>query len=300
MADPTVTIGLPVYNGARYLDEAIRSIREQTFGDFVLVVSDNGSTDDSVEILRAHAAEDKRIELIVNAENQGAAWNFNRVFAACRTPYFKWAAADDAMAPTCVERCHEVLVASGEDAILAFPATQIIDESGAPLHVFLDPLDTTGETSVHGRLRRIVANAVYGNLVFGLLKSAALRRTRGHGAYPSSDLVLLAELALVGHFVAIDEPLFFRREHVEMSRRANPTPELLMRFFDPGAPPVRHEYRRLFAEHVRAVLRAPISPLERLRCLLVLTTTWIRRHDELRRRFRLRRRTPGSPERTTA
>lgn len=294
MAEPAVTIGMPVYNGARFLDEALQSIRGQTFADFVLVVSDNGSTDDSVEILRAHAAEDRRIELIVNEENQGAAWNYNRVFAACRTPFFKWAAADDAMAPTCVERCHEVLVASGEDAVLAFPATQLIDGSGAPLGVFLDPLDTSRETTPHGRLRRIVANAVYGNVVFGLLKSAAVRRTRGHGAYPSSDLVLLAELALVGRFVAIEEPLFLRREHEEMSRRANPTPEMIMRFFDPGARPVRHEYRRLYAEHVRAVRRAPLPPLERLRCLVVLTTTWIRRHDELRKRFR-RRRTAHAP-----
>lgn len=294
MADPAVTIGLPVYNGGRYLDEALRSIRDQTFGDFVLVVSDNGSTDESVEIVRSHAADDARIELIVNEDNHGAAWNYNRVFAACRTPFFKWAAADDVLAPTCVERCHEVLVASGEETILAFPATQLIDAEGAPLRVFMDPLDTSTEHTARGRLRRIVANAVYGNVVFGLLRSAALRQTRGHGAYPSADLVLLAELALVGRFVSIDEPLFLRREHEQMSRRANRTPETIMRFFDPAARPVRNEYRRLYAEHVRAVRRAPLPRLERLRCLLVLTTTWIRRHDELRARFWHGRTTNGA------
>ena len=60
-----------------------------------------------------------------------------------------------------------------------------------------------------------------GNALFGLMRRDALNRTRLHGAYPSSDYVLLAELALLGRFLYVPERLFFRRIHPAMSRRAN-------------------------------------------------------------------------------
>ena len=282
---PPLRIGVPVFNGERYLDEALTSIRAQTFGDFELVISDNGSADGTLEIAKAHESDDPRVRVIANPVNRGAAWNYNLVFTDWEGPYFKWAAADDMMAPTCVERCLEVLESTGPDVVLAYTTTRFIDESGRELRLYLDPLETTSESTPHARLRHVVGQMVYGNLAFALMRTGALHRTKLHGAYPSSDLVLLAELSLVGSFRAVREPLFYRREHSAMSRRANATLEGISTFFDPDAPPVHNELTRLFTEHLKAIKSADLSIAERALCLTVFVSTWVRRHDEIRERL---------------
>src|SRR5690348_9253149 len=125
-----LTVGLPVYNGARYLPSALEALVAQTYTDLDIVISDNCSTDETEEICRAFAAGDERIRYIRRAENRGAAWNFNSVATEGDSPYFKWAAADDVLAPTCVERCLEVLEATDDRVVLVYPETKLIDENG--------------------------------------------------------------------------------------------------------------------------------------------------------------------------
>ncbi len=94
-SDPLVSIGLPVYNGENYLEEAIRSILAQTYTHFELIISDNGSTDRTQEICEFYAERDLRIRYYRNKENLGAAWNYNQTFHLAKGKYFKWAAHDD-------------------------------------------------------------------------------------------------------------------------------------------------------------------------------------------------------------
>src|SRR5579871_3942080 len=109
MHEIRVSIGLPVHNGERYLREAIDSLLAQTYRDFELIISDNGSTDGTEAICRAYAAADPRIRYYREEQNRGCAWNWNRVFALARGEIFKWAAHDDVCAPRLVERCLEAL-----------------------------------------------------------------------------------------------------------------------------------------------------------------------------------------------
>ena len=115
---PRVTIGLPVYNGQNYLVETLESLLAQTYTDFELVISDNASTDRTEAICRQYAAGDARIRYYRNDENIGASANYNRAFELGRGEYFKWAAHDDLLAPTYLERCVEVLDAN-PDVVLA-------------------------------------------------------------------------------------------------------------------------------------------------------------------------------------
>ena len=217
---PPITIGLPVYNGERYLGAAIDSILAQTFADFVLFVSDNASTDSTSEIVQEYARRDARVVFSRSPENRGAIWNFNHVFAECRSPYFKWAAADDMLAPTCVERCLETLRAAPPAVALVYPRTTMIGPDGEVVGEVDDRLDAR-ESSPYRRLHHVVMNMVYGNVLFAVMRSDTLRRTSGHGSFPSGDLVLLAELALLGEFWELPERLFLRREHEGMSRKAH-------------------------------------------------------------------------------
>ena len=106
---PKVSMGLPVYNVERYLDESIQSFLSQTFRDFELVISDNGSTDRTPDICRSWARRDPRVRFLRSDVNRGLAWNHNRVAELARGEYFMWAPADDRFAPDYVRRCVEAL-----------------------------------------------------------------------------------------------------------------------------------------------------------------------------------------------
>src|SRR5688572_7662493 len=126
MECPKVSIGLPVYNGENYLSQALDSLLGQTYSDFELIISDNGSTDRTQEICRAYAIKDRRVRYFRSATNRGAAWNFNNVFALSSGKYFKWAAHDDICAPEFLERCLEVLECD-PGIVVCFPKTMQMD-----------------------------------------------------------------------------------------------------------------------------------------------------------------------------
>lgn len=97
---PKVSIGMPVYNGEKYIREALDSLLAQTFTDFELIISDNASTDGTEAICREYVARDLRIRYVRQSENRGAAANFQFVLDESRGDYFMWAAADDSWLPT--------------------------------------------------------------------------------------------------------------------------------------------------------------------------------------------------------
>jgi glycosyltransferase involved in cell wall biosynthesis len=86
---------MPVYNGARYLDAALRSVLAQDFTDFELICVDDGSSDATPAILAAHAAADPRIRHLTNAVNIGLPATLNRGFAVARSAIFGWTSHDN-------------------------------------------------------------------------------------------------------------------------------------------------------------------------------------------------------------
>jgi len=260
-----VTIGLPLYNGEQFLRDALDSILGQTFADFTLVVSDNASTDASVDIVEEYAASDHRIRLFRSPVNRGAAWNYNEVFRRSESPYFKWAAADDKLAPTCLERLIEALDAAPPEVAAVYPLTQIIDAEGRPVRTHAENLAAPVGSPPHLRLGHVLRNLYLGNAVYALARADALRRTRLHGPFPSSDYVLLAELALVGEFREVPEPLFLRRLHEGTSVQANPTLAERTAWFDPERRPVSNRLRTLFQQYLAGIHHTDLPPLEKLR-----------------------------------
>src|SRR5262249_32665058 len=126
---PLVTIGLPVYNSARYLRQSLDSLLAQTCADFVLVISDNASTDDTSLICQTYAATDARIRYFRNPTNIGNPRNFNRVFELTTTPYLKWSTGDDFWEPSFLARALEVMERDTAVA-LCYPKTWIVDAEG--------------------------------------------------------------------------------------------------------------------------------------------------------------------------
>lgn len=92
---PALTIGLPVYNGERTIEQAIQSILASRFQDFVLVICDNASDDSTWEILKRWSAQDDRIIIFRHKSRVSASKNFEFVLNRANTEYFSWAACDD-------------------------------------------------------------------------------------------------------------------------------------------------------------------------------------------------------------
>lgn len=125
-----ITIGLPVYNGEKILAEAIESALRQSYKDFILMISDNASTDDTRRICESYAAGDSRIKYFRQKQNLGPVDNFNFLKRACETEFFVWLASDDRWQPNFLEEMLEVMD-SKPDCCLAFCNFSVCDlESG--------------------------------------------------------------------------------------------------------------------------------------------------------------------------
>jgi len=244
---PKISIGLPVYNGARYLREALDSLLTQTYSDFELIVSDNGSTDATPTIVSQYARKDSRIHSIRNETNRGAAWNYNHVFQLSSAPFFKWASHDDVCAPEYLERCLYVMDAH-PDIILCFPETIIIDADSRPIQPYRNDLHLMQPNPAKRFKACLLRKALKCNAVFGLMRSSGLKKTDLIENYEGSDNILLAQLAYLGKFYELPENLFFRRDHPRSSLQANLTTADRYNWFDP------HHHRMIIPRHWRWLL----------------------------------------------
>jgi glycosyltransferase involved in cell wall biosynthesis len=274
--NPRISIGLPVYNGEKFLEQTLDSILAQTFEDYELVISDNASTDRTEEICRTYANQDKRISYYRNPENRGAAWNYNRVFALSSGKYFKWAAHDDICAPRLLERCIEVFDNNPSSVVLCYPRSSMIDENGSVLWEHWLDLNIE-EDKPHQRLSHLIRNLDgLPNPIFGLIRSSSLSKTRGHGTYLSADYVLLAELALLGEFREVPEFLFYNRLHKGSSREANPKERDAADWFLPDSGKgIIMEYWTVFIQHLISIKLSPIDSVEKLRCYYKFAPAWL-------------------------
>jgi len=212
MSNPSISVGLPVFNGEKYLRVAIDSLLNQDFDDFELIISDNGSTDATGQICRDYAAADSRVRYHRNAANIGSAPNYERVFELARAPFFKWVAHDDYYYPSLLRRCYEAYGSASESTVLVYPGVELIDEHGNVFGRAPDRVECRHKEP-HRRLAHVLANVSYASPVFGLARTEALRRTQLTGSVPYWDETLLAELALYGEIIEVPEVLWQQRCH---------------------------------------------------------------------------------------
>jgi glycosyltransferase involved in cell wall biosynthesis len=130
MPEPAVTFVVPNHNGARFLRETLASILAQQYCEFLVVLADNQSTDDSVRI--AESFNDPRLSIAPSTRLLSMAENWNRALGLVRTPFGVLAHADDVYEPPYVETMRALLEAH-PDAFAAHCYVTNIDEDGATL-----------------------------------------------------------------------------------------------------------------------------------------------------------------------
>lgn len=126
---PTVTVGIPVFNGARFIRQAIGSVLAQTFTDFELLISDNASVDDTAAICNEFAANDRRIKFVQQEKNRGPFWNLKFVTERATGGLLVWLAHDDALDRLFIEECVAYLDRNPR-AVVVSGDFRIVDESG--------------------------------------------------------------------------------------------------------------------------------------------------------------------------
>lgn len=262
---PIVSMGMPLFNADRYLEEAIRSLLGQTFDDFELIISDNASTDRTETICKDLAATDRRIRYLRNAENVGFVKNQNRVIELASGRHFLLTHGDDVRAPGYLAATLSILEADDE-VVVAHCKTRDIDENGNPLPR-QDPPLRFDSPSVRDRFADVIRMDHICEPDFGLTRRTVLGQTRLHGDYADSDRVLLAELALRGRFRCVPEYLFFRRAHAEQSTAIAPDRYARTVWYNPAhRGKVVFPYFRQLREYTSAVRRASLAPSDRYWC----------------------------------
>ena len=261
---PRLSVGMPVYNGERFIAQAIESILLQTFQDFELIISDNASTDATERICTEYAAKDPRVRYYRNDRNRGAAWNHNRVVELARGQYFKWQCHDDYCDPSLLEKCLSV-VENDRRVVLCYARFVRVDEQGKRLGVKSSRV--IGDAAPHERFRSLIYRRDSCEEIYGVTPTAVIRKTALIGAYSNSDDTFLAELILHGEFREVPEPLFFYRIHVAQSTSAYPSRSGRMAWFKPSAGAgFSLPFLGLVAGYISLVRRSPLVWREKIRC----------------------------------
>ncbi|MCS6771926.1 MAG: glycosyltransferase family 2 protein [Kiritimatiellae bacterium] len=248
-----VSIAIPLRNEERYLKRTLESICAQTYSNLQIIIADNASTDNSLQIARDYAAQDSRIEVYAHNHNIGSLANFNFVFKASRGDYFCWASGHDLMHPDCIARCVGELE-NRKEACLCHTAALWIDETdNVTGRVLENQIDTRGTSDAQSRAIVLMYGLGYANPIYGLIRRSVLADTGLMLPVIGADVVLLLELAFRGEFIFVDEPLRLARmtdsacaTHQEYTRR------YLIRCF--GRLPDKKKLKKMYREMILAHL----------------------------------------------
>jgi glycosyltransferase involved in cell wall biosynthesis len=264
--NPLVSIGMPVYNGAPFLKQALDSLLSQDYKHFELVISDNASTDATPEICRDYASKDPRTKYHRNSSNQGPAANFLQVLNLACGDYFMWAAHDDLWEATFMS----TLLApfqNYDDVVLT------CCEYDTVYHV-------TGRVETHSPLEAALSaeNSIFENAVwmityphspffYGLYAMEPLKQSRFRmRSEPCdfADLFLLNEMSLAGKVHFIPETLF----HAGVKGEALAPPSFAKR----RLPRFRFAYRTYYTDSLKCIARSKkVTRVQKLYLIQLLT-----------------------------
>jgi glycosyltransferase involved in cell wall biosynthesis len=229
-----MAFGIPVYNQAHQLEESLESILNQAFAEFGVVAVDDGSGDESFEILQRYALRDPRLRVFRNPRRLGYTRNAWYAYQRCTElfpsiEYFAWGSDHDVWHPQWLNLLSSRLE-NEPNASLAYSWFRVISSDGTILHSRTLTSERGSSQKRGDRIRFVVEDASAGALVYGLFRVSALQKTSGLRLVIAPDVLLLLQLAALGTFVAVPEFLWHRRYYGLFSRarqRRNSFPDSL-------------------------------------------------------------------------
>ena len=118
---PLFTIGIASYNYANYIKRLLSSIKEQTFKDYEILISDDFSTDNSLQVINEFIEEnpDTCVRLIVAEKNEGLVANKNKLIENCKGKYLMLCDADDWMSKDCLAEMAQKIEIENPDRVIS-------------------------------------------------------------------------------------------------------------------------------------------------------------------------------------
>lgn len=217
---PLVTLGMPVYNEGKYIEESLENVLKQTYPNIELLIADNASTDGTSEVCARYASEHPTIRHIRHPRNIGQHINFNYVARSGSGTYFCWVSGHDLLDPDFVTKCVEVLE-SNPGIVLAYPRTINMTKEGQHTREKVRPFDIRAMSPAR-RFREVMWR-VDCNYVYGMWRLIPMQGSKLFQAIPAADRVFLAEMAIKGTFAPVDTFKYYRmsreREQTELEKR---------------------------------------------------------------------------------
>jgi len=203
-SEPLVSIGVPVYNGERFLRQALDSLLNQSYANLEIVVCDNASTDNTGSICSEYARRDSRIRYHRNPINIGQTPNFRRALELSSGEYFMWACADDTRIPDAVQTCSGALQRN-PDAVLAYGVILFKVKEQEELFEISNAWDTHSVSAAE-RIRAFTKGITSQCISYGLYRKTALLNVVYSKAY-GQEYLLLLQLCLHGRFEYVNSPM---------------------------------------------------------------------------------------------
>jgi glycosyltransferase involved in cell wall biosynthesis len=209
---PTVTVGIPVFNGARFIREAVDSVLAQTFTDYELLISDNASTDGTAAICAEYAANDQRIKFIRQERNGGPFWNMKFVTDRATGRLLVWLAHDDALHKEYLEEC-VIYLERNPRTVMVSSDFRIVNESGSQVDIEL--LSTIREEIPWARrCSQFFHYPIFSNVFYafyGMIRADACKTVFADVKEPrymsQIELPVLARLATMGEITSLPRVL---------------------------------------------------------------------------------------------
>lgn len=205
-----LAIGLPVYNGEKYLSESIESILGQDFGDYDFLISDNCSNDSTWDICNQYAVRDKRIRLHRNEKNLGAIANFQLVFDQTKSNYFMWHAHDDILMNNYFSTALDFMERRKD--YVCFTSKKILKTfTGEEERVYSEETERDSDSIVE-RFQSHFAMGSPCKSIYGLLRRDLVKKA---GRLPIMDMlpdkIFMFQLLIVGKIYEHPQPLQVKR-----------------------------------------------------------------------------------------
>ena len=215
---PLVSIGMPMYNGERYIRKAIDSLLAQDYENFELIISDNASTDSTLLICRECTSSDHRVSVHAQNHNVGALANFKTVLEPARGKYFMWAAVDDYWLPEFISSLVKELEEHPEAGV-AMCATERVYEDGILFDTirFKDKNDPNN-MNYYQMIKGLTSPEKYNLYIYGLFRTNLLRQAISfYPEVPGLDRLFICQIALATRFRYVDQVLHIRMHHDQPS-----------------------------------------------------------------------------------
>jgi glycosyltransferase involved in cell wall biosynthesis len=204
---PVVSVLMPVHNGGKYLAEAVESILNQTFRDFEFLILDDGSTDESLKLLRQYAKKDSRLQ-VISRKNRGLTFTLNELLSYARGEFVARMDADDVSFPDRFDR-QVAFLKENHKVVCVGGASQMIDSAGRYLTTLLQPqTDVEIQTLVLGGHGAITHPSA-------MMRNTSLKLVGGYDEKynTAEDLDLWLRLGEVGELANLPDVLLKYRLH---------------------------------------------------------------------------------------